>query len=156
MWILKKKYDYWWKKYGLEKTSWFTCLQGLLNYLAFQSFVLSRAHQTRRSGRLLRLGFNEVAQFLSKSEASVALLVFSTSSCVISTHLSSLWVIWSTNVVSLRTNTINIHFSVVFWYNHTSKYGWLSLEINFMSHAGSWIYNYLQPTCCESLTNFIT
>ena len=20
MWILKKKYDYWWKKYGLEKT----------------------------------------------------------------------------------------------------------------------------------------
>ena len=21
MWILKKKYDYWWKKYGLEKTS---------------------------------------------------------------------------------------------------------------------------------------
>jgi hypothetical protein len=26
-----------------------------------------RAHQTRRSGRLLRLGFNEIAQFLSKS-----------------------------------------------------------------------------------------
>jgi hypothetical protein len=22
MWILKKKYDYWWKKYGLEKTDW--------------------------------------------------------------------------------------------------------------------------------------
>jgi hypothetical protein len=36
-----------------------------------------RAHQTRRSGWLLRLGFNEVAQFLSKSEALVALSVFS-------------------------------------------------------------------------------
>jgi hypothetical protein len=22
MWILKKKYDYWWKKYGLEKAFW--------------------------------------------------------------------------------------------------------------------------------------
>jgi hypothetical protein len=28
---------------------------------------LRRAHQTRRSGQLLRLGFNEIAQFLSKS-----------------------------------------------------------------------------------------
>ena len=36
-------------------------------------------HQTRRSRRLLRLGFNEVAQFLSKSEVSVALSVFSSS-----------------------------------------------------------------------------
>ena len=36
-----------------------------------------RAHQTRRSGRLLRLSFNEVAQFLSKSEVLVALSVFS-------------------------------------------------------------------------------
>ena len=35
-----------------------------------------RAHQTRRSGRLLCLGFNEVAQFLSKSEVLVALSVF--------------------------------------------------------------------------------
>ena len=35
---------------------------------------LFRAHQTRRSGQLLRLGFNEVAQFLSKSEVSVALV----------------------------------------------------------------------------------
>jgi hypothetical protein len=39
--------------------------------------VRTRAHQTRRSGRLLRLGFNEVAQFLSKSEVLVALSVFS-------------------------------------------------------------------------------
>jgi hypothetical protein len=38
---------------------------------------VSRAHQTRRSGRLLRLGFNEVTQFLSKSEVLVALSVFS-------------------------------------------------------------------------------
>jgi hypothetical protein len=37
----------------------------------------SRAHQTRQSGRLLRLGFNEVAHFLSKSEVLVALSVFS-------------------------------------------------------------------------------
>jgi hypothetical protein len=36
-----------------------------------------RAHQTRRSGRLLRLGFNEIAQFLSKSEVLVALSIFS-------------------------------------------------------------------------------
>ena len=36
-----------------------------------------RAHQTRRSGRLFRLGFNEIAQFLSKSEVLVALSVFS-------------------------------------------------------------------------------
>jgi hypothetical protein len=40
-------------------------------------FLMFRAHQTRRSGRLLRLGFNEVAQFLSKSEVLVALSVFS-------------------------------------------------------------------------------
>ena len=39
--------------------------------------VSCRAHQTRRSGRLLRLGFNEVTQFLSKSEVLVALSVFS-------------------------------------------------------------------------------
>jgi hypothetical protein len=32
-----------------------------------------RAHQTRRSGRLLCLGFNEIAQFLSKSEVLVNL-----------------------------------------------------------------------------------
>jgi hypothetical protein len=36
-----------------------------------------RAHQTRQSGRLLRLGFNEIAQFLSKSEVLVALSIFS-------------------------------------------------------------------------------
>ena len=36
-----------------------------------------RAHQTRRSGRLLRLGFNEIVQFLSKSEVLVSLSVFS-------------------------------------------------------------------------------
>ena len=34
---------------------------------------MARAHQTRRSGRLLRLGFNEIAQFRSKSEVLVAL-----------------------------------------------------------------------------------
>jgi hypothetical protein len=39
--------------------------------------LYTRAHQTRQSGRLLRLGFNEVAQFLSKSEVLVALSVFS-------------------------------------------------------------------------------
>jgi hypothetical protein len=33
--------------------------------------LVFRAHQTRRSGWLLRLGFNEVTQFLSKSEVSV-------------------------------------------------------------------------------------
>jgi hypothetical protein len=47
----------------------------------FSLFLLikskNRAHQTMRSGRLLRLGFNEVAQFLSKSEVLVALSVFS-------------------------------------------------------------------------------
>jgi hypothetical protein len=37
----------------------------------------SNAHQTWRSGQLLRLGFNEVAHFLSKSEVLVALSVFS-------------------------------------------------------------------------------
>jgi hypothetical protein len=37
----------------------------------------ARAHQTRRSGRLLRLGFNEIVQFLSKSEVLDALKVFS-------------------------------------------------------------------------------
>jgi hypothetical protein len=36
-----------------------------------------RAHQTRRSGWLLRLGFNEVAQFLSRSEDLITLSVFS-------------------------------------------------------------------------------
>ena len=36
-----------------------------------------RARQTRRSGRLLCLGFNEVSRFLSKSEVLVALSVFS-------------------------------------------------------------------------------
>jgi hypothetical protein len=39
--------------------------------------TMSRAHQTRRSGRLLRLGFNAIAQFLSKSEVLVALSIFS-------------------------------------------------------------------------------
>jgi hypothetical protein len=34
---------------------------------------ISRAHQTRWSGRLFHLGFNEVAQFLSKSEVLVSL-----------------------------------------------------------------------------------
>jgi hypothetical protein len=38
-------------------------------------YLCTRAHQTRRSGRLLRLGFNEVTQFLSKSEVLVALAV---------------------------------------------------------------------------------
>ena len=37
----------------------------------------TRVHQTRRSGRLFRLGFNEIAQFLSKSEVLVTLSVFS-------------------------------------------------------------------------------
>jgi uncharacterized membrane protein len=37
----------------------------------------SRAHQTRWSGWHLRLGFNEIAQFLSKNEVLVALSVFS-------------------------------------------------------------------------------
>jgi hypothetical protein len=32
-----------------------------------------RAHQTRRSGRLFPFGFNEIAQFLSKSEVLVSL-----------------------------------------------------------------------------------
>ena len=36
-----------------------------------------RAHQTRRIGRLFHLGFNEIAQFLSKSEVLVTLSVFS-------------------------------------------------------------------------------
>jgi hypothetical protein len=35
------------------------------------------SYQTRRSGRLLRLGFNEIAQFQSKSEVLVALSIFS-------------------------------------------------------------------------------
>jgi hypothetical protein len=42
-------------------------------------FLYEGAHQTRRSGRLIRLGFNEVAQFLSKSEVLVAVSVFSSS-----------------------------------------------------------------------------
>ena len=41
------------------------------------SIISCRAHQTRRSGRLLCLGFNEITQFLSKSEVLVALSVFS-------------------------------------------------------------------------------
>jgi hypothetical protein len=36
--------------------------------------VIIRDHQTRRSGQLFRLGFNEIAQFLSKSEVLVALI----------------------------------------------------------------------------------
>jgi hypothetical protein len=45
--------------------------------------VMAKAHIAQgspnqaRSGRILRLGFNEVAQFLSKSEISVVLSVFS-------------------------------------------------------------------------------
>ena len=35
------------------------------------------SYQTRRSGQLLRLGFNEIAQFQSKSEVLVALSIFS-------------------------------------------------------------------------------
>ena len=38
---------------------------------------MARTHQSRRSGRPLRLGFNEIAQFLSKSEVLVALSGFS-------------------------------------------------------------------------------
>jgi hypothetical protein len=57
MWILKKKYDYWWKKYGLEKTDRATSLKprrksrptspGLVspvvynNYYATSLFVLA-------------------------------------------------------------------------------------------------------------------
>ena len=37
----------------------------------------TRTHQTRRSGRLFHLGFNEITQFLSKSGVFVALSVFS-------------------------------------------------------------------------------
>jgi hypothetical protein len=40
-----------------------------------QAMCTCRAHQTRRSGRLLRLGFNEIAQFLSKSKVLVPLSV---------------------------------------------------------------------------------
>jgi hypothetical protein len=36
----------------------------------------SKAHQTWRSGQLLRLGFNEVAHFLSKSEVKDAINEF--------------------------------------------------------------------------------
>ena len=43
----------------------------------YYSFTVFSAHQTRRSGWLFRLGFNEIAQFLSKSEVLVALAVFS-------------------------------------------------------------------------------
>ena len=35
------------------------------------SYMYIRAHQTRQSGWLLRLGFNEIVQFLSKSKVSV-------------------------------------------------------------------------------------
>ena len=44
------------------------------NEIICMYYMLYRAYQTRRSGQLLRLGFNEVAQFLSKSEVLVALV----------------------------------------------------------------------------------
>ena len=47
----------------------------LVGFLA--ELIQHRAHQTSRSGRLFRLGFNETTQFLSKSEVLVALSVFS-------------------------------------------------------------------------------
>jgi hypothetical protein len=51
------------------------CLDPLTNMATTDnSCFWFRAHQTRRSGRLLRLGFNEVAQFLSKSDFSLSWL----------------------------------------------------------------------------------
>ena len=47
----------------------------LVGYMTF--WLGPELTKPRRSGRLLRLGFNEVAQFLSKSEVLVALSVFS-------------------------------------------------------------------------------
>ena len=41
-----------------------------------QHILYTRAHQTRQRGGLLRLGFNEVVQFLSKSEVLVSLFKF--------------------------------------------------------------------------------
>ena len=48
----------------------------IINYCR-RSVFGTRAHQTRWSGQLLRLGFNEITQFLSKSKVLVALSVFS-------------------------------------------------------------------------------
>jgi hypothetical protein len=53
----------WFKKKIEKKNPWPVNLISLL--------LLFRAHQTRRSGWLLCLGFNEIAQFLSKSFSRV-------------------------------------------------------------------------------------
>jgi hypothetical protein len=42
------------------------CDWQVLHYIPY---IYIRAHQTRQSGWLFRLGFNEIAQFLSKSKA---------------------------------------------------------------------------------------
>jgi hypothetical protein len=59
------------------KPSYLTWANGSCELLSSNQAFISRVHQTRRSGRLLRLGFNEVAQFLSKSEVLVRASVFS-------------------------------------------------------------------------------
>jgi hypothetical protein len=48
-----------------------------LVFFVFVNPIYYRVHQIRRSVGLFRLGFNEIAQFLSKSKVLVALSVFS-------------------------------------------------------------------------------
>ena len=72
-----------------------------------------RAHQTRWSGRLFRPGFNEIAQFLSKSEVLVALvslfksvfcspiiIPFLQYSCKRSSHVPEIWPIFYSKLVN--------------------------------------------------------
>jgi hypothetical protein len=54
----------------------FCNLQSRVRTHAVLVIGLSRTHQTRRSGRLLRLGFNEVAQFVKKRSFSRPVSLF--------------------------------------------------------------------------------
>ena len=68
---VKKKYSEWIWRFDAREG------QKVKSPCKYPGSGKNRAHQTRRSERLFRLGFNEIAQFLSKSEDLVALSVFS-------------------------------------------------------------------------------
>jgi hypothetical protein len=58
MWILKKKYDYWWKKYGLEKTD----AQGDENFAFWQKlgdFIETKANKSPTSPGLVIPDYSE-------------------------------------------------------------------------------------------------
>jgi hypothetical protein len=64
MWILKKKYDYWWKKYGLEKTDRVTKTSLLDRNWAISLKPRRRSHPFRLVWWALESSYLSVASFL--------------------------------------------------------------------------------------------